>query len=56
MLNSQNLYLKDLAINSDIFTGFEIIHPSETQDFDTSKRIDIIKRVLTEVIEEVSCV
>lgn len=37
---SQNLYLKDLAINSDIFTGFEIIHPSETQDFDTSKRIE----------------
>ena len=35
----QNLYLKDLAINSEVFKNFEIIRPSEKKDFDTEKRI-----------------
>ncbi len=35
----QNLYLKDLAINSEVFKNFEIIRPSEQKDFDTEKRI-----------------
>lgn len=29
----KNLYLKDLAINSDVFKDFELIRPSEHQDF-----------------------
>ncbi len=35
----QNLYLKDLAINSEVFKNFEIIRPSEKKDFDKEKRI-----------------
>ena len=36
---AQSLFLKDVAINSDIFNDFEIVHPSETPDFDTRERI-----------------
>ena len=35
----EDTFLKDLAINSDVFQNFEIIHPSEIQDFDVTKRI-----------------
>ena len=34
----QDTYLKDLAINSDIFNNFEIIRPSEQENFDTEDR------------------
>ena len=30
---NQNLYLKDLSINSNVFNSFEIIRPSEHHDF-----------------------
>lgn len=36
---NQNLYLKDLAINSSVFESFEIVHPSENIDFNTKDRI-----------------
>ena len=35
----EDTFLKDLAINSDVFQNFEIIHPSEIPDFDATKRI-----------------
>lgn len=35
----QNLYLKDLAINSDVFKDFEIIRPSENKNFNKYERI-----------------
>ena len=35
----EDTFLKDLAINSDVFQNFEIIHPSEIPDFDANKRI-----------------
>ena len=35
----EDTFLKDLAINSDVFQNFEIIHPSEIQDFDVNKRV-----------------
>ena len=37
--HQKNLYLKNLAINSEIFKNFEIIRPSETPDFDVNDRI-----------------
>ncbi len=37
--NQQNLFLKDVAINSNIFKNFEIIRPSENPDFDKDDRI-----------------
>lgn len=37
--NAQNLLLKDIAINSNVFNDFEIIRPSENVDFDISNRI-----------------
>ncbi len=37
--SQQNLFLKDLAINSDIYKDFELIRPSENKDFDVNKRI-----------------
>lgn len=36
---AQNLMLKDIAINSDIFNDFELIHPSEQQDFNPDEKI-----------------
>ncbi len=38
-ITKQNLYLKDVAINSSIFKDFEIIRPSENPDFDKNKNI-----------------
>lgn len=37
---AQNLYLKDVAVNSEIFKEFDLIRPSENPDFDAEKRID----------------
>ncbi len=37
--NNQNLLLKDLAINSNVFKDFEIVHPSENKDFNKDDRI-----------------
>ena len=37
---NQNLYLKDLSINSNVFNSFEIIRPSENPDFDKEKAIE----------------
>ena len=37
--SSQNLLLKDLAINSSVFKDFEIIHPSELINFNSPERI-----------------
>lgn len=37
---NQNLYLKDLSINSNIFNDFELIRPSENPDFDKEKFIE----------------
>ncbi len=37
--NQKNLYLKNLAINSEVFKNFEIIRPSENPDFDTNDRV-----------------
>lgn len=37
--NKQDVMLKDVAINSEVFKNFEIIHPSENPDFDPNKRI-----------------
>ena len=37
--SNQNLLLKDLAINSNVFTDFEIVHPSENKDFNKDDRI-----------------
>lgn len=35
----QNLYLKDLSINSNVFKDFEIIRPSEQTDFNKDDRV-----------------
>lgn len=35
----QNLYLKDLSINSNVFKDFEIIRPSEQTNFDKDDRV-----------------
>ncbi len=37
--SSQNLLLKDIAINSKVFKNFEIIHPSELKDLTYKERI-----------------
>ena len=37
---NQNLYLKDLSINSNVFNSFELIRPSENPDFDKEKAIE----------------
>lgn len=37
--NKQDLYLKDLSINSKIFNDFELIRPSEKQDFNTQEKV-----------------
>ena len=37
---NQNLYLKDLSINSNVFNSFEIIRPSEHPDFNKDKSIE----------------
>ena len=37
--SSQNLLLKDIAINSKVFKNFEIIHPSELKDLTYTERI-----------------
>lgn len=37
--NKQNLYLKNLAIKSDIFNEFELIRPSEQTNFDVKDKI-----------------
>lgn len=37
---NQNLYLKDLSINSNVFNSFEIIRPSEHPDFNKNKSIE----------------
>lgn len=37
--HNQNLFLKDIAINSKVFNDFEIVHPSEDEDFNPEKRI-----------------
>ena len=37
--NQKNLYLKNLAINSEVFKDFEIIRPSENPDFDTEDNV-----------------
>ncbi|MCD7879813.1 MAG: ATP-binding protein [Candidatus Gastranaerophilales bacterium] len=36
---NQNLFLKDVSINSKVFKDFEIIHPSENENFDKTQRI-----------------
>lgn len=36
---NQDTFLKDLAINSDVFKNFEIIHPSELENIDVSQRV-----------------
>ena len=38
--SNQNLYLKDLSINSNVFNSFELIRPSENPDFDKEKAIE----------------
>lgn len=38
--SKQYLYLKDLAINSDIFKNFELTRPSEHKDFQIPEKID----------------
>ncbi len=37
---NQNLYLKDLSINSKVFNSFELIRPSEHPDFNKDKSIE----------------
>ena len=37
---NQNLYLKDLSINSKVFNSFELIRPSEHPDFNKNKSIE----------------
>lgn len=37
--SKQDVMLKDIAINSEVFKNFDIIHPSETPDFNPEQRI-----------------
>lgn len=37
--NAQNLILKDIAINSSVFSNFEMVRPSENSGFNTDERI-----------------
>ncbi|MBQ4122996.1 hypothetical protein IJD44_04655 [bacterium] len=37
--NEQNVFLKDIAINSNVFNDFELVRPSENNDFNAEKRI-----------------
>ena len=38
--SKQDLYLKDLAINSNVFKNFELIRPSEEESFNVEKNIN----------------
>ncbi len=38
--SKQDLYLKDLAINSDIFKNFEVVRPSEKENFNAEESIN----------------
>lgn len=38
--SEQNLFLKDLSINSNVFKDFEIIHPSEQPSFNSDEKIN----------------
>ena len=50
--SKQNLYLKDLAINSDIFKDFELVRPSEQQDFQTPEKISFNPKTEQLIISE----
>ncbi len=38
--SAQNLMLKDIAINSNVFKDFEIIHPSEQKNFEAEQNLE----------------
>lgn len=48
----QNLYLKDLAINSDIFKDFELIRPSEQENFEVPDKINFNPKTEQLIISE----
>ena len=48
----QNLYLKDLAINSDIFKDFELVRPSEQESFEVPEKINFNAKTEQLIISE----